>query len=189
MHRQIEYLDDALRQNRIAQAVLSTGADLSLPQWYLGAGCVAQTVWNIRHGYDPAAGIQDYDLVYFDAAGLSATAEQELQAEVNRRLEGLDVVVDVKNEARVHQWYEQRFGRHLEPYTSTEDAISTWPTTASSVGVRHGPGGFVVCAPFGLSDLIGMVARPNKAIVTKQVYDEKTSRWAARWPRLHVIPW
>ena len=47
----------------------------------------------------------------------------------------------------------------------------------------------MVCAPFGLSDLLGMVARPNKAIVTRDVYDEKASRWAARWPRLQVIPW
>jgi uncharacterized protein len=40
-----------------------------------------------------------------------------------------------------------------------------------------------------LSDLLGMAARPNKAIVTRDVFDEKASRWAARWPRLQVIAW
>jgi hypothetical protein len=39
------------------------------------------------------------------------------------------------------------------------------------------------------ADLIGMVVRPNKAIVTREVYEEKTARWAARWPALIVIPW
>lgn len=189
LHRQIQYLDEALKQNVVAQAALAVGAELALPNWYLGAGGVAQTVWNIRHGFEPAEGIKDYDLVYFDPSDLSLDAESQIEHEVVRRLSEFGVVVDVKNEARVHLWYEQRFGRHLEPHTSTEDAIATWPTTASSVGVRHDSEGFVVCAPFGLSDLLGMVARPNKAVVTQDVYDEKVSRWAARWPRLQVIPW
>jgi hypothetical protein len=46
-----------------------------------------------------------------------------------------------------------------------------------------------VFAPFGLSDLLGMVARPNKAIVSRGVYEEKVARWSARWPRLRVVPW
>jgi hypothetical protein len=51
---------------------------------------------------------------------------------VNLLVATLGGVHDVKNEARVHLWYERRFGRHLEPYRSTGDAIATWPTTASS---------------------------------------------------------
>lgn len=127
--------------------------------------------------------------MYFDPADLSVDSESQLEEEVARRLSDFGVVVDVKNEARVHLWHAERFGRHLEPYRSVEDAIATWPTTASSIGVRDDSEGFVVCAPFGLSDLLGMVARPNKAIVTRDVYDEKAARWAARWPRLKVIPW
>jgi hypothetical protein len=69
----------------------------------------------------------------------------------------------------VHLWYEQRFGPHIEPFTSTEEAIATWPTTASSVGVRRDSGGFVAWAPFGLTDLLGMVVRPNKAMVTREL--------------------
>lgn len=189
LHQQIRYLCDALAFNPIAEAVLAAGAELALPDWYLGAGGIAQTVWNLRHGFDPAAGIKDYDLVYFRPDDLSAAAESRIEDELSSMLAGLGIVVDAKNEARVHLWYRQRFGRHVEPYTSTEEAIATWPTTASSVGVRQDNEGFVVCAPFGLADLLGMVARPNKAIVTQDVYEEKTSRWAARWPRLHVIPW
>jgi hypothetical protein len=146
-------------------------------------------VWNLLHGFEPAAGIKDYDLVYFDPIDLSDEAERQIEEKVARRLSGLDVVVDVKNEARVHLWYAERFGRHLEPYASTEDAIATWPTTASCVGVRQENDDFMVCAPFGLADLLGMVARPNKTIVTRDVYEEKVSRWAARWPRLRIIAW
>ena len=122
LHLQVQYLDEALKQNAVAQAALAVGADLALPDWYLGAGGVAQTVWNLRHGFEPAEGIKDYDLVYFDPADLSVDAESQIEEEVARRLSDFGVVVDVKNEARVHLWYRQRFGRHLEPYRSTEDA-------------------------------------------------------------------
>jgi uncharacterized protein len=189
LHLQIQYLEEALTCNPVAQRILAVGADLELPNWYFGAGGVAQTVWNVRHGFDPAAGIRDYDLVYFDPQFLSAEAEQQVEDEVARRLSDPGVAVDVKNQARVHLWYAERFGPGIEPYRSTEEAIASWPTTASSVGVRKAAERLVVCAPFGLADLIGMVARPNKAMVTREVYEEKTSRWAARWPRLRVIPW
>ena len=149
LHEQSAYLEATLRENDVAQAVLAVAQELDLPDWYFGAGGVAQTVWNVLHGF----------------------------------------VVDVKNEARVHLWYERRFGRNLEPYRSTGDAIATWPTTASSVGVRYDGHTFVVCAPFGLADLISMVARANKTIVTRDVYEEKVARWAAQWPQLTVIPW
>ena len=189
MHSQIEYLEEALKQNPIAQTVMTVASELGLRDWYFGAGGVAQTVWNLRHGLEPVDGIKDYDLVYFDPDDLSAEAEDRLEQAVADRLTDLKVIVDVKNEARVHLWYHERFGRRLEPYLSTEEAIATWPTTASSVGVRRDDRGFVVCAPFGLSDLLGMVARPNKAIVTQDVYEEKVTRWATRWPKLRVIPW
>jgi hypothetical protein len=189
IHMQIEYLRVALNQNPMAERVLAVAAEVGLPNWYFGAGGVAQTVWNLRHAFPPAEGIKDYDLVYFDPVDLSAEAETRLEQVVASRLDDLGVIVDVKNQARVHLWYEARFGRRLEPYLSTEEAIATWPTTASSVGVRRDGEDFVVCAPFGLSDLLGMVARPNKTVVTREVYEEKVSRWAARWPKLRIIAW
>ena len=189
LHRQIQYLDEALKQNPVAQAALAVGADLALPDWYLGAGGVAQTVWNLRHGFNPGGGIKDYDLVYFDPDDLSPEAEARVEAGVASRLSGFDVRVDTKNQARVHLWYEQRLGRQIQAYMSTEEAIATWPTTASSIGVRHNHDELVVCAPFGLADLLTMVVRPNKTIVARDVYEEKASRWKARWPMLQIIPW
>ncbi|HZT66066.1 MAG TPA: nucleotidyltransferase family protein [Acidimicrobiales bacterium] len=189
LHLQVEYLHLALQENAVAEAVLTLAAEMALPGWYFGAGGVAQTVWNLRHGFEVADGIKDYDLVYFDPGDLSAESEWRVEEAVAAGLSEFDIVVDVHNEARVHLWYEQRFGRDLDPYQSTEAAIATWPTTASSVGVRRDHDGLVVCAPFGLSDLLGMVARPNKTIATQDVYEEKVSRWATRWPKLQVIPW
>ena len=189
LRRQAAGLERAVRRNPCVDAILDGAGTLGLPGWYLGAGCLTNTIWNVLHGFDPVTGVKDYDLVYFDHDDLTAEAERSVEARVQRRFADLGAQLDVTNEARVHLWYESRFGRALPPYRSTEHAISTWPTTASSIGVRRDAGGFRVCAPFGLRDLFAMVVRANKTVVTRAVYEAKVERWTTVWPRLTVVPW
>ena len=164
-------------------------AGLSLPDCYLGAGCVAQTVWNAAHDKPPAADIRDYDIVYFDAGDLTEGGENAVAAKVKNAMAGLQVAVDVKNQARVHLWYRQRFGYDIVPYTSTEDAIETWPTTATAVGVRLAHGRPVVFAPCGLDDLLRLVVRAIRVQITPEIYQRKVVRWQRHWPNLTVLPW
>jgi hypothetical protein len=189
LREQVRALEEMLRTNPVIADLLRRVPQLGLPGWYLGAGCVSGTVWSVLHGFDPGRGVKDYDVVYFDPADLSAEAEARTEHAVTELVREHGIEVDVTNEARVHTWYGERFGRAIDPYTSVEHAISTWPTTASSVGVRSDETGFVVCAPYGLRDLLAMVVRPNKAIVDRGVYEAKAARWAATWPRLVVLPW
>ncbi|PYN87828.1 MAG: hypothetical protein DMD87_12610 [Candidatus Rokuibacteriota bacterium] len=56
----------ALRANETLWECLQRCRGLNLPAWYLGAGCVAQTIWSLAHGKAPGADILDYDLVYYD---------------------------------------------------------------------------------------------------------------------------
>jgi hypothetical protein len=190
LEQQVVGLDHAVRRNPYVDAILDGAGELSLPGWYLGAGCITNTVWNLLHGFRPATGVKDYDLVYFDEADLSAETERSIEADAQARFADLRVRLDVTNEARVHLWYERRFGRPLAPYRSTEHAISTWPSTASSIGVRRDAGGgLAICAPFGLRDLFAMVVRANKTVVTRAVYEAKAERWSSVWPRLTVLPW
>ena len=74
------------------------------------AGAIAQTVWNLAAGHPAERGIKDADLVYFDAADLSAEAEAAHECRIRERFGDLPCKLDVKNEARVHLWYEARFG-------------------------------------------------------------------------------
>ena len=129
-----------LRGSSVLWECLERLAALELPGCYLGAGCVAQTVWNAAHDKPPEADIDDYDVVYFDAGDLTEVGENEATTRVRNALADLRVAVDVKNQARVHLWYRQRFGYDIVPYISTEDAIATWPTTATAIGARlaHG---------------------------------------------------
>lgn len=182
-------VETAVRNNPLAWAILTEGHCLALPSWYLCAGAITQSVWNHLHGFESTKSIKDYDLNYFDDSDLSAETEREVEAEARRLFAGLGVELDVKNEARVHLWFPQRFGRTIEPYTSTEHAISTFPTTASCIGARIEAEHFVMCAPLGLTDLLAMVVRPNPVIVDETVYRAKTDRWKQAWPRLTVLPW
>jgi uncharacterized protein len=56
-------LMDGLRANEALWECLHRFPALNLSAWYLGAGCVAQTIWNLAHGKAPSADILDYDLV------------------------------------------------------------------------------------------------------------------------------
>ncbi len=67
---------------------------------------------------------------------------------------------------------------------------STFPSTASCVGIRlEEDDHWRVYAPFGLSDLVSLVVRPNPTLAPRHVCEEKVSRWRRQWPSLRILPW
>ena len=46
-----------------------------------------------------------------------------------------------------------------------------------------------VYAPHGLSDVFGLVVRPNPVLAPRAVYEAKTARWRRQWPELTVLDW
>lgn len=176
-------LRDIIDQEPVVSGLIARLHDLGLPQAYVGAGAITQTVWNHLSGQPLDAHRKDIDVVYFDPDDLSAEGE----ARVAAALAGLagGVALDVANQARVHLWYPDCFGVTIPPFRSTAQAIATWPTPASAIGVSLTD----VCAPLGTADLFGMVARPNRVLVTEAAYTAKVARWAKHWPALAVIPW
>jgi uncharacterized protein len=186
---QISTLVQIVRTNEAVARILERVPALRLPDWYLGAGGVTQTVWNHLHGFEPDHGIKDYDLVYCDGNDLSEQAETDTARHVQSEFADLGVDIDVKNQARVHLWYERRFGRTCPAYTSTAQAIATWPTTATAIGIRSTAGAFDVCTPFGMRDLFALIVRPNTVLVDESVFREKVERWRETWPRLTIVPW
>lgn len=169
--------------------VLGRWSEVGLPDGWLVAGAVAQTVWNRRFGLGDGHGLDDIDLIYFDAGDLSEEAERRHAARIAALFRRLPVRLDVKNQARVHLWYEARFGYPIEPYRSAEDAIATFPTTATAIGIRPGNRGLEIAAPFGLADLLGGIVRPNRAQVTRAIYAAKVARWRSCWPDLAIVDW
>jgi len=158
--------------------------------YFIGAGCLVQTVWNELTNRPPEYGIGDIDIIYYDGTDLSLAAEEAVVSEGQRLLSGLRIPVDIKNEARVHLWYRDKFGIELQQYASLEAAIDTWPATATSLGARLNPdGSWHIYAPFGLEDLFNLVVRPNKVLINESIYNQKARKWKSKWPELSIIPW
>jgi uncharacterized protein len=190
LDEQLGAFRSVLLHNQTLAEVLARAAVLGLPGWYLVAGCLYQTVWNVVTGQPPEAGILDYDLAYFGAADLSWQAEDAVIRAGSRLFGGLPAPVQIRNQARVHLWYGQKFGVPCPPHESTEAAIDTFEATTACLGVRLQPGGrWRVYAPHGLADVFNLVVRPNPVLAPRRVYQAKTARWRRQWPSLTVLPW
>lgn len=187
--RSANELHVSLRQNQCLADILERFDEIALPDAWLVAGCIAQTIWNLSYGQPAELGIKDVDLIYFDDQDVSLGAEAGHERRLRDLFEHLAIKLDVKNEARVHLWYQERFGYAIERYLSSADAIATFPTTATAVGVRWLHGEFECCAPFGLDDLFGLIVRPNKRQITRSIYEAKVDRWRSIWPSLTILPW
>lgn len=189
LDKQAEKLIEILLMSRSINSILETAHTLDLPNWYLGAGCIPQTVWNYLTGKKLEDSISDYDLVYYDGSDLSKEKEEERLEETRDLLEYQGIKIDTVNEARVQLWYEKDYGNKIEQYNCVEDAISSWPTTATSVGITVSEGIFSVYAPFGLHDLFGMIVKANKRQVTREIYQRKCKKWKKKWDSLRIIDW
>ncbi|NIH69582.1 nucleotidyltransferase family protein [Modestobacter marinus] len=175
--------------NPTVTAVLERAPTLGVPDLWLTAGVLFQSVWNGLTGRPADAGVRDADLFYFDP-DTSWDAEDAVIRRAAELFGDLPVPVEVRNEARVHLWYAQRFGGPAPaPFRDCRDAIDSFAAVCCMVGVRAGAADPEVYAPRGLDDLFGMVVRPNRRLAPRHVYETKAARWLAEWPQLTVLPW
>jgi len=176
----IQYL---LEAHADLHALLAHVESLNLPDCWIGAGFVRNTVWDVLHGRAiDASQLSDVDVVYLDPA----EASEERDAALERRLQVLKPGLSwqVRNQARMHH----RNGD--ASYRSTLDAIAHWPETATALAARTIRGRVEVIAPHGIEDLIGLIVRPTPAFAHKlPIYWEriKIKQWASRWPRLTIL--
>lgn len=188
LETQKQLLFKILSENFVLFKVIKEAQNIGLKNYYIGAGCICQTVWNFQNGLNLMHGISDIDFVYFDD-DLSYEKEDIVIKQVQRKFGELPIKIDVKNQARVHLWYKEHYGYNLKPYISVENAINSWPTTATSIGVRIHDDTFIVYAPFGLNDMFGQIIRPNKTQITEETYLKKYKKWSLKWNTLNFIEW
>lgn len=188
--KQIKLLEEIVMSSEIMNKVVKRARDLNIDNYYIGAGCVTQTVWNYLSNYPLDYGIKDVDFVYFDNVNLDLESENRVIMQVKQLYSDISMEIDVKNQGRVHLWYKEHFGYSIEPYKSIESAINTWPTTASAIGIKLEKNNeFKIYAPFGLNDLFGKIVRANKTQITKQIYEKKAASWLSKWSDLVIMPW
>lgn len=184
-----EELIDIISKNQLILNVFELAKQLNLQHYYIGAGCLVQAVWNYLLDKPLNYGIDDIDIVYFDN-DLSYQTEDRIIKNAQEIFKDIPIKVDIKNQARVHLWYKDRFGKELIPYKTIEEAIDSWPTTATSLGIRSdGFDNWKIYAPYGLHDLFQLVIKANKKLITEEVYLNKAQKWKKKWPELRIITW
>ena len=169
--------------------VLTTVRALGLPDWRLVSGAVYQAVWNARTGRPAGYGVRDYDLAYFDGSDLSYEAEDVVIKRVAAAFdEPFRSQVEVRNQARVHLWFQNRFGEPYAPLSSTDEALGRFVAPTFAVGVRlEADDSLSIAAPFGLDDVFALTIRPNPNRPVAKGWAKAVDSARARWPELTVI--
>lgn len=175
-----------LADSPTVMTVLRTARTLALTDSLLFSGAVYQTAWNRLTGRPAAYGIRDYDLGYFDP-DLSWEAEDRVIRRVaDAFAPPLRAQVEVRNQARVHLWFEDHFGEPYAPLASTAEALTRFAAPAFAVGARLRPDDSIeIVAPFGLEDLFAMRLRPNPRRAVRG-YARIAEGVRARWPELRL---
>lgn len=181
-------LDQILRASPRLMRALAIARELALPDWRIVSGAVYQTVWNSLTGRDLDYGIKDYDLFYYDGADISYEAEDvHIRRAAAVYPADLSPLVEVRNQARVHLWFEAHFGESYAPLARTDEALARFVAPAFAVGVRLEPDGRLdVAAPFGLEDVFALRLRPNPLRGVAAGWSKVTASARERWPEVAV---
>ena len=182
-------LEAILRDAPNLMHVMETARQLDLPDWLIFSGAIYQKVLNHLTGREPDYGLKDYDLGYFDGSDLSWDAEDVVIKQVAARFQPpFAELVEVRNQARVHLWFADRFkgDEAYPPLSSTPEALSRFTSGTFAVGARlDREGRMEIFAPFGLVDIFSLRLRPNP--IRKTNGFQRTAEAAkARWPELRI---
>jgi uncharacterized protein len=170
-----------IAKNEASRAILSRWPRLDLPQSWLVAGCLFQTVWNIQSGRSPSADIKDYDIFYFDD-DLSADAEAQVQSHVSSVLGDLGVDVEVANQARVHTWYPEHFGQPYPTLLTVKEGIDRFLVLETCVGIRPDD----AYSPYGLEGIYAGTLTANPLTPYPDLFNRKVESYRRRWDWLTV---
>jgi hypothetical protein len=180
-------LEAILRASPQLMQVMEAARGLALPDWLIFSGAIYQRVLNHQTGRPQDYGIKDYDLGYHDASDVSYEAEDLVIRRVAGAFESpLREMVEVRNQARVHLWFEGKFGEAYGPLSSTAEALERFVSPLFAVGARLEPDGrMTIAAPFGLEDLFALTLRPNPRRITGG-FARTAASVTARWPEVIV---
>lgn len=171
-----DWLLDALRNVR----------SLDLPDWYIGAGAIRNTVWDALHGFNRTQ-LNDVDVVYFDSLDLEGFREKDLEFKL--KILNSSINWEVVNQARGHL-FQQCSGKVRPPVNSSCQSIAYWCETPTCIGVRlEKDDSLTICAPHGLSDLMELRVRPipepYRDLISYKIRI-KGKKWEEKWPKLQI---
>lgn len=193
INEQYETFIKIIEKNKDLMLILDYVAKLKLPNFYIAAGSIFQTIWNYYDGKELNFGIKDIDIIYYDKSDLSVEKDLKYYGVITEFVKEneLKYEIDVSNEARMHLWkMEQGQGENINQYKNSEDAISKWIATVHAIGITKENDVIKIYAPYGLSDIYSKTIRPIKhSGNSKELYNKKVDSWKKRFDNLNIIEW
>ena len=192
LQEQNDTIISILKENKELMLILDYVDKLDLPNYYIAAGSIFQTVWNYYDKKPLNYGIKDIDVIYFDKSDLSVEKDIEYYEKIKEYSDriGCKYEIDVSNEARMHIWKNKKYNIDVKPYISSEDAIERWVATIHAIGITKENNEIKIYAPYGLSDIFSRTIRPIKHDDnSKEMYEKKVNSWKERFDNLNIIKW
>lgn len=161
-----------------------------LPDWLLVSGAIYNRVWNELTGRPPLNGINDIDVFYFEPTDLSYETEDKVIRRLAVRFADLPLPVQVRNQARVHLWFTEKFGLPFTLLKSSADMLTRFASKAHAVGIRlNDDASLTIEAPYGLDGIFSFRIVPNRVLDNRRAHEAKGSRARSVWPELTLVPW
>jgi hypothetical protein len=187
---QRDELERMIRSSPLLMEVLVGLREDGLPDHLLVAGAIYNLVWNRLTERPDLTGINDIDVFYYDASDIGWDAEDVVIKRLGTRFAHLPIPVQVRNQARVHLWFPQKFGTAFEPLTSSAEMLGRYASKTHSVGARlEADDTLTIVAPFGLDDIFSFRVTPNPVLANKKAHEAKAARAKSMWPEVTVLPW
>jgi uncharacterized protein len=165
--------------------ILRAAQSLYLPDWWICAGFVRSKVWDVLHYFYERSSLQDIDFIYFDRKNIDEKQEKKYEEKLNILIP--NIPWSVKNEARMHVVSQ------MPPYSSSIDAISKFPETATALGLKLDENNNVLLtAPYGINDLVNLEIKPTpyftETYERAAIYEERLIKknWKSIWYKVKV---
>lgn len=180
-------LCDIVRADPILWRALTEAAALDLPDWWIVSGAVYNSVWNALTGRPAGYGIKDVDLFYFDPDTSYEAEDRVIQRGAAHF--SAEPPVEIRNQARVHLWYQNRFGHPMPPFLSSAHSLEHFAGETHAVGIRLTGAEIEICAPYGLDAIFDLRMVPNTRNLNRRTHEAKSTRAKDLWPEIAVDPW
>ncbi|MCM3409715.1 nucleotidyltransferase family protein [Metabacillus sp. YM-086] len=174
-----------VQQDKWMMEILKSVRMLGLPDWWICAGFIRSKIWDTLHHFNERTRLPDVDVIYFDSTNINEVEEKMLEEKLKTIM--ADVPWSVKNEARMH------LKSNLPPYLSSVDAISKFPETATSLGLKLDEKGHIkLIAPHGINDVVNLEVKPTPFFLESkervEVYEDRIAKknWRSIWFNLKI---
>ena len=165
--------------------VLQMAKSLELPDWWICAGFVRSKIGDTLHDYEAKTAMPDVDVIYYDSLHQDEIYEQSLET----KLMNIDATIpwSVKNQARMH------VVNNMPPYSSSVNAISKFPETATALGVTLDElNNVILTAPCGIEDVLSLQVKPTAHFLKSKerlhMYKNRVIKknWQSKWPSITI---